>query len=462
MTETTAGLRGAVGRFRLAARHLRDGKLKGLEAAAQLIKQPSRLWRLVESHSRTVLAICLAIALAVFWKAELSLLAHGKPDWSSWFDQGHYLMSTFALAAGDLNPAKHRYPIGYALMAAPFTYVFPRDPFVIVDMLSLAGSLWAFMRLGELLGIARAIGGTIFLATSVFTYSILLHYVIAWTSTPTTYLILTGLMLGFLPPTYWRALLLGLIPGLIVLVKPADAVPLVPLAVYYAIVCLRAPPPGATARRTHTLRLFGMGFIGLAAGAAVATLGHWLVNGWTLSAYERSETHGGAFILGSVPFKLYSLFVDPSVIYGHYLGTEGIFSRYPWMFIGALGMILMVFRDLRLAVLAICAAVYVAMYGAYFGILPNNLWYYNIIHYFTWCFPVFGLFAFVLVRRLLLQRSLADAVIVILASVLLLAWRPVLQPVAATVSFEGETAASIQIADGDVPFAIDLDGRPGD
>ena len=265
-------------------------------------------------------------------------------------------------------------------------------------------------------------------------------------------------MLGFLPPTYYRALLLGLIPGLIVLTKPVDAIALVPLAFYYAIACLRAPP-GAMAQHAHTLRLFAMGLAGLATGLAIAGFGHWLVNGWALSQYEAETTHGTVFVLRSLPYKLYSLFVDPAVIYGNYLDTEGIFARYPWVFVGVCGMILMSVRDWRLATLALATAVYVAMYAAYYDMMPNSLWHYNSIHYYTWCFPIFGLFAFLLARRLLTRPSTTDAVIVFLASVLLLAWRPVLKPVAAMAVFDGQTSASIQLSKDEVPMVIDLDGK---
>ena len=413
---------------------------------------------LLQARPRAVLVACVAVAIVAFLKNELHIAAERTPFWWTWYDQGHYLASTFALAAGDLNPAQHHYPIGYALAAVPFAHIFRPDPFLIVNLLCLAGSLWAFVRLSEILGISRIAAAAIFLATSVFTHSILLHYVIPWTTTPTTFLILAGFTLGFLPPTYYRALLLGLIPGLIVLTKPVDAIALVPLAFYYAIACLRAPPPGAMTQYKHTLRLFAMGLAGLAAGLAIAAFAHWLVNGLALSQYEADTTRGTVFVLRSLPYKLYSLFVDPAVLYGNYLGTQGIFARYPWVFVSVCGMILMSTRDWRLAILTLGATVYVAMYAAYYDMMPNSLWNYNSIHYYTWCFPIFGLFAFLLARRLLTRPSATDAIVLFLASVLLLAWRPVLQPVAATVTFDSKTSATIALSKDEAPTVIDLDG----
>ncbi len=434
-----------------------------LQYLTSRVRAPSLwLWNWLQARPNAVLVASIAIALAAFLRQELIQMTPGTPNWWTWFDQGHYLTSAFALAAGDLNPAKHHYPIGYALVAAPFTHLLRGDPFAVVDMLCLGGSLWAFVRLGEILGIPRVFGAVIFLATSVFTRAVLLYYVIPWTTTPTTFLILAGLMLGFLPPAYHRAFVLGLIPGLIGLTKPADAIALVPLAAYYAVACLRAPARNTMTPHAHTLRLFGMGVAGLAAGLAIAAFGHWLVHGWALSQYEADTTENAVFILRTLPYKLYSLFVDPSAIYGDYLGTMGIFARFPWMLVGACGMILMSLRDLRMAVLALCTAFYVAMYAAYYDMMPNSLWYYNSIHYYTWCFPIFGLLAFVLARRLLTRRSVADVVIVALAGTFLLAWHPVLTPVAATVTFDSETSASIQLSRDEVPTIIDLDGQVAD
>jgi len=422
-------------------------------------RQLSRLAELSREHPQGVLAACMIVALAAFAWSEIRMLAHGQPEWATYFDQGEYLQSARALAAGKLDAASHHYPIGYALLAAPFTWLFRSDPFVVVNVLCLAGSLWAFVRIGEALGIARAIAGVIFLATSVLTPSVLMHYVMPWTSTPTTFLILTALALGFLPPTALRAFLVGLLAGLILAFKPVDIVALAPLAIYYAFMCLRERSVGALTDWPHALRLLALGAAGFAAGVATAASMHWLIYGWQLSKYERNTANGPVFNFDSLPIKLYSLFVDPTVVYGHFLQPIGIFTRYPWVFAGMLGSILLALRDLRLAVLALGVAIYVCFYAAYFDMIPNGLWYYNNIHYFTWCFPVFGLFAYLLICRLWRHPSIADTFIAILASTLLIGWRPVLTPISGTVAFESATAARLTVTGDAVPFVADLDGR---
>jgi len=252
-----------------------------------------------------------------------------------------------------------------------------------------------------------------------------------------------------------------LIPGLIFLTKPVDLIALVPVAVYFAVQCFCAARANEVTDVKRLLSLAGIGALGLAIGLCVAATAHLLIYGWQLSDYQRFVTRDGAvFIWNTVPIKLYSLFVDPSVVYGHYLEPRAIFVKYPWILAGVGGMILALFHDLRMSVLALCVLAYVVMYAAYCDMIPNGLWYYSAAHYFTWCFPVFGLFAFVFFKRLL-KVSVTDATIIVASCLLVLGWRPALQPIASSVTL-GPFVANVHLLDGRTPFLIEIDGVPGD
>ena len=58
----------------------------------------------------------------------------GDPGWNGWWDQSNYLKSATALAHGNLQPSQHWYPLGYALLGAPFVYVTPVEPFLIPNL----------------------------------------------------------------------------------------------------------------------------------------------------------------------------------------------------------------------------------------------------------------------------------------------------------------------------------------
>ncbi len=83
---------------------------------SQLIRQRSNVSELLQSHQRAVLLVCAVIAVGAFARFEVQILASGT-TWWAWSDQGKYLESARAFAAGDLTAARHSYPVGYALLS---------------------------------------------------------------------------------------------------------------------------------------------------------------------------------------------------------------------------------------------------------------------------------------------------------------------------------------------------------
>ena len=79
------------------------------------------------------------------------------------------------------------------------------------------------------------IGIIAFLLTTVFDKVVLRHYVLPWTSTPTGTLILIGLCLCLSTPRPKYSAILGLIAGVILLIKPIDGIALIPAGLYYLI-----------------------------------------------------------------------------------------------------------------------------------------------------------------------------------------------------------------------------------
>ena len=118
--------------------------------------------------------------------------------WWSWWDQGKYLESATAWAHGALSPALHWYLPGYPLLAAPFVWLGPADPFLLPDLACFIASLLLFARLASrLLGRTRhaaAIGVLIFVATSAVPPLALVSWVLPWTTTPTAVCLFGGLL----------------------------------------------------------------------------------------------------------------------------------------------------------------------------------------------------------------------------------------------------------------------------
>src|SRR4051794_27866234 len=54
--------------------------------------------------------------------------------WWEWADQVRYIASARAFAAGDLDPARHWFPLGYGLLGAPFVRGWKQHPYFLVDL----------------------------------------------------------------------------------------------------------------------------------------------------------------------------------------------------------------------------------------------------------------------------------------------------------------------------------------
>ena len=102
-----------------------------------------------------------AVAAVIFlWLYASDVLAKywhgpgaGQAPWRGFFDQSLYLASAQAFATLNLDPARHFYPPLYALLAAPFSWLFPADPFAFVNVACVAGSVAILVALfGGILG----------------------------------------------------------------------------------------------------------------------------------------------------------------------------------------------------------------------------------------------------------------------------------------------------------------------
>lgn len=397
----------------------------------------------------------LFLATIFFAGIELIELYPARPDWWTWWDQGQYLEAAKAFYIGDWSSAHHWYPPGYSLLAAPFVPVFPKDPFVVIDLLCLIGSLLAVARLAMIMELPAALGILGFLLTTVINITVIRHFVLPWTSTPTGTLILCGLCLCLLPPKPKHSLLLGLIEGAILLIKPVDAVALVPVGLYYLVQVLRPERAGFSWQRlwrNAVPALLTFGCLGL-----TAALLHWRIYGWHLSAYEAGTTDGPVFLANQLGARLYALFVDPEILYGTFRHPVGLFVKFPWLVLGLCGMLIASSQRLSLAMLSASVMGYVLLYASYYDLTPLNLWHYNTVHYFVWTLPIFGVFAFYLMMQIFVMRSFAAGGIVLVFGILLLTFHPYLYPMGEAEAHMAGQQLTLDLSACTAPCAVDLD-----
>ncbi len=358
-------------------------------------------------------------------KTGIALDPSAPVGWWAWWDQGLYWKSVKALAAGDLSEKHHWVPIGYALLAAPFDFLLPREPFMIVNGLLLVGCLVVFARLAELMGFSKPTGVVVFLLTTVFSDEIFRQYLIPWTSTPGALLLFGGLMFALEKQTPRRAFFLGLVVGLAPLVRPVDVVALIPAGLFWLF----------AARNESFFKKTGAAAAGFLLTGGLALLTHWAIYGWKLSGYMAWTSKGRAFLPETLPIKLYSLFLDPHALFGADGDPVALLVRFPWLVLGVIGMTACLFRGGKKGAVALGLFAYVFLYASYFDLIPGGLWRYNNIHYFKWLFPLWGLFAvqfFLDLRQKETRPSLAVALLLFL---FLAGWHPVLEPLAAKEAF---------------------------
>ncbi|MDD3371547.1 MAG: hypothetical protein PHE27_06965 [Alphaproteobacteria bacterium] len=407
------------------------------------ISVPEKFW--------TWLGVLLAIAL--FFFLELRTISLTPPSWWGFLDQGRYLEAARAFYHGDWSPERHWYPPGYSLLAAPFAGLLPKDPFMPVNLLCLIGSMFAVRELAKSVGLPSVLGTAAFLLTTVFPKIVLRHYVLPWTSIPAGFLILSGLCLCLLPPKPKYSFVLGLILGAILLIKPIDAVALVPAGFYYFAQVFA--PSGLSWRKVGHNVLSGL--LSLGSLSLLAVFIHWKIYGWHLSAYEKMTTAGPVFLSDQLVSKLYGLFVDPSVLFGSFHEPHGLFARFPWIAAGLVGMGVGSCRKISLAALSGSVLAFVLLYASYYDLNPHNLWHYNTVHYFVWTFPVFALFGFYLLKELFVRRSFGAMAATVAAGAVLLIWHPYLQELPeAKAGFEKQELA-LDISGCAAPCVIDIE-----
>ncbi len=352
--------------------------------------------------------------------------------WWGWSDQGLYLRSVRAFAVLDLRPSEHWYPLGYALLGAPFASLLPSQPFLLVDLACLLASFAGFVAFARGCGIGVPASAGAFLLGTLGSQSVRENWVIPWTTTPATaaiwlFLALCVRHLGAAlheprPRRRRRLLLAGMLASLIGLFRPTDL--LLPAV---AAVLL-----GAWGLRDRTLRPADPPLLLL--GAALPALPYGLlylrIYGPHPTAYMLNSRAIG-FRLEELPLKTMLLLIAPRPWFP---SGSGLLMRLPWMAAGFAGMLLLPTLRPRVArrgltLLTAMMLAYMALFFSYVDLLPSGLWAYKNVHYFKWLLPGFALLGVVFLDALR-HRPRRAPILALLAVVLLSTVRLVPVPAA--------------------------------
>ncbi|WP_043832626.1 hypothetical protein [Muricoccus aerilatus] len=333
-----------------------------------------------------VLLILLTLLYVPAYLNDPAMPGNETPEgWWGWWDQEHYLASARGFAEGDLSSARHWYPMGYALLGAPFARLLPDHPFFPVNLAALLLTGLAFLGFAGRVGVGAWTAAALFLGSAAADSLLLRCWTVPWNTSPASaalwvlLLLAAGHMAGRRMP-----LAMGAVAALVGLFRPSD---MLPALIILAGVALHE----AWLRRALPWRtVAGVAAGGLTVAAAGLVL-HLLIHGAGPSPYmEWSGKVGLSF--HAFGWKAFALLVAPQPWWGD---GQGLMARHPWI---GLALVLLPFAVTRGAVLAVLAAAmlaHLAFYTAYVDLLPTGLWRYLNVHYFKWMMPGFALLAWV-------------------------------------------------------------------
>lgn len=350
-----------------------------------------------------------------YYVAKAGIPLHHAPKWNAYFDQAWYVRSANAFAAGDLARAEHWYPLLYPLVAAPFAWVLPNDPFFLPDALLYGLTAVAFIRTLRHLKVDDAWSAAIFVLTTLTLWRFAKLWIEPWTTTLSAALIwwllaiIGDVVLGAgrdERPSGIRdrhAVAIGALAGALPLVRPTDALV---SAVMLLFVC----------GWLHHQKRLSVRALALLAAGAVAVIGPYLalhvaIYGWTISDYERAAALQG-FTFGDLPWKIAIIVVSPRPWYPDGLSLfEGLPAILPGLAGLGVAAAAMPRAGRRLLALAALVAVpYCAVFLAYTDLQPPGIWQFSNAHYFKWLFPLLTAGCLLLIRAFLDRRRVWPAI----------------------------------------------------
>ena len=329
--------------------------------------------------------------------------------WWGWWDQSKYIQSARALARFDLSPAQHFYPLGYALLGAPFARVMSQDPFLLVDLASLLVTYAAFLAFARRCGVAPAWSVALFVLAAGADPALFDQWVIPWNTSPLAAILwllfatAAAHMQGRRRPAS-----LGALVALVPMLRPTDLL----IAGMPIAGCLAADLLGRRLRPRDGGAFLLAAFVPLMAYGAL----YLAIYGPHPTEYMRVAS-GIGFSLHNFGLKAYLTLVDPRAWIG---GGEGLLQRCPWLVLGLAG-IPMALRRAVPAVLAVALVVHEILYLSFVDLLPTGFWRYDNFHYWIFTFPGFALLGFLLLRDLLRPgavRGAAAAALILVALLL--------------------------------------------
>lgn len=338
-------------------------------------------------QSKMVAPLLAAVAAAIififaYWTNPVVPWPAGPAGWHTWADQTEYLRSTFAFSHLNFQPQNHNYPPLYALLAAPFSNLWPSDPFILLNLVCMCASAWLMVTIFQ-----RELPPLIVLLATISMLGnswIRDVFVIPFTSTLVAPLILASVALLQKAETstkiperqsFWFALCIGLaIPT-----RPLDGVIaglLVPFWLWLLVLRFQSGQATMQSLKRHIAFLAVGGLIG---PLILLTNNLFIFRSWKSGYLGLAKS----LDLATVPQKFISVFLDSGSLYLD--PGQAMLTRLPWVLPSIAGIILCIlFGKLWQRAAAVIVIASFTLYLSFTDLLPNGLFRYSNYHYFRW------------------------------------------------------------------------------
>ncbi len=390
--------------------------------------------------TRLIVALCAVVLALTVLATHAAKYPHFAGFWVG-VDQQRYLDAAQAWAGFDLSPGRQHYLPLYPLMAAPFVWLTPWQPFMLPDLACLLASLLLFVWIGRRLapGWPDGVAALCFVVAVMGSKLLLGLWIVPWSSTGAAPFQFAALLLALRfgeRPGAGRAAALGLCIAMIAGFRPSDAAVVLVACGGFAVWSLWARRRGAVFSGAAGLAAF----CGLAAGLLAIGALHWLVFGFSPGPYI-AESAGIGFEWRLLPMRWVMLVVGPRPLLPE---GSGMVAHLPWLIPGIAGLLLALVqargRPVAPAFLTGAAvALHWALYLVYRDMHADGLWRFYNIHYFKWTFPFLVFWAAQCLHALSMPGRRRRALVALAVALLLFAWRPVLRkPLVMEASVRGQ------------------------
>ena len=311
-------------------------------------------------------------------------------------DQAAYLRSAAALARFDFRAEAHYYPIGYAVLAAPFYPLLQGHAFFVPNVLCYLGSVYLLYRIFRFL--LKPVEAFVLAVVLLGAFPLQLRsLLVPWTSIPTQVLMYWAVFRVGLGRDIVRDLrTAGVLCGLILFFRPAN------VAVCLVVVLVRV----IVERQNEAIRPAVKQFAATAAATGLVwVVAQYALYGQLLSSYQATAMTVG-FTMRRWLEKVFFVFVNSEIVFPP---ADSLLKSFPHLIVSGPGLVYLVGRVPRVGWPIVGATV--VGFGEYLlfnDFWPHGIYRFGLFHYIAWVMPVGGLLAYLSFRLAL--RSLGGKV----------------------------------------------------